>query len=123
MTQHYCRKPWGAADGVWRRELMPRTALVFIDSDSRKAKAQSEKAIANYWKAVEGTLDPMKVSQAVDNALVGSPEEIVEQMNRRFHPDDRLMLWFDFNNHDSAAIKKSMQLFMEKVAPLVTGAR
>jgi hypothetical protein len=121
MTQHYCGKPWGAADGVWRRELMPRTALVFVDNDSRKAKAQSEKAIANYWKAVEGTLDPMKVSLAVDNALVGSPEEIVEQMNRRFHPDDRLMLWFDFNNHDSAAIKKSMQLFMEKVAPLVKG--
>ena len=100
---------------------MPRTALVFINENGAIAKREAEQAIATYWKAVEGTLDPAKVAQAVDNALTGTPAEIVEQMNSRFHPDDRLMLWFDFNNHDNNAVRHSMRLFMEKVAPHVTG--
>lgn len=121
MSLKYNKTPWGASDGVWSRALMPRTALVFIDEDSAKARARSKEAIATYWKAVEGTLDPAKVAQAVDNALTGTPAEIIEQMNSRFHPDDRLMLWFDFNNHDNQAVKHSMRLFMEKVAPFVRG--
>lgn len=112
---------WGAAPGNWSRELMPRTALVFINEDRAKAREQAGKAIANYWKAVEGTLDPGKVAQAVDNALVGTPQEIVEQINQRFHADDRLMLWFDFNNHDNQAVKHSMRLFKEKCAPHAKG--
>lgn len=123
MTTKYCKTPWGASDGKWSRRLMPRTVLVFIDENRAKAKAAAENAVANYWKAVEGTLDPAKVAQAVDNAIVGEPREVADQMNERFHQDDRLMLWFDFNNHDNAAVKKSMQLFMEKSAPFVDGRR
>lgn len=114
MTKVYNKKPWGASDGVWSRARMPRTSLVFIGEDGREARARAERAIANYWTAVEGTLDAAKVQQAVGNALAGTPEEIRAQMRERFHPDDRLMLWFDFNDHDNERVKKSMRLFMEK---------
>lgn len=123
MKSRYNTAPWGAADGVWSRGLMPRTVLVFVDKDRTKAKVAAEKAIATYWKAVEGTLDSKKVAQAVDNAIVGEPREVADQMNQRFHEDDRLMLWFDFNNHDNEAVKKSMRLFMEEAAPFVTGTK
>lgn len=115
MNETYNKTPWGASSGVWSRSLMPRTVLVFIDEDSRKAHRNAEMAIENYWKAVEGTLDPKKVSEAVGNAVVGNPGEVALQMKERFHPEDRLMLWFDFNNHDNEAVKKSMRLFMERV--------
>ncbi len=123
MSSAYNKNPWGAANGKWSRQLMPRTVLVFVDENRRKAKEAAEKAVATYWKAVEGTLDPKKVSEAVDNAIVGEPREVADQMNKRFNADDRLMLWFDFNNHDSDAVKKSMRLFMEKSAPFVEGQR
>ena len=111
--------------GPWSREYMPRTVLVFVDdtpgatNEEKRSKAgkAARAALETYWKAVEGTLDPEKINNAVDNALVGSPEDIITQMRERFNKDDRLMLWFDFNNHDNAAVKKSMQTFMEKVAP------
>jgi alkanesulfonate monooxygenase SsuD/methylene tetrahydromethanopterin reductase-like flavin-dependent oxidoreductase (luciferase family) len=108
--------------GSWTRQHMPRTVLVFIDEKRERAKAAAAKALTNYWRAVEGTLDPMKVTQAVDNALVGTADDIVEQIKTRFHPDDRLMLWFDFNNHDNAAVLQSMRTFMEKVAPEIEGS-
>jgi hypothetical protein len=44
---------------------------------------------------------------------------VAEEMKKRFHPDDRLMLWFDFNNHDNDDVKRSMRAFMEKVAPRI----
>lgn len=103
--------------GPWRRDLMPRTVLVFCDNDSAKAGEAAHKAVSNYWKAVEKTLDPAKVEAAVDNALVGTPDEIRKQLEERFHPDDRLMCWFDFNNHDTAAVEECMRLFMNQVAP------
>ena len=95
---------------------MPRTVLVFIDEDSGRAHAAAAKALENYWRAIEGTLDPEKVRNAVGNALVGTPAEITEQMQKRFHKDDRLMLWFDFNNHNNDAVRTSMRLFMERVS-------
>ena len=55
--------------------------------------------------------------RATDNALVGDATEIAEQMRRRFDPADRLMLWFDFNNHDSKRVMKNMSDFMTKIAP------
>ena len=71
---------------------------------------------------MEGTLDPRKVEQAVGNALVGSPQEIIKQIQKRYNPEDRLMLWFDFNIHDNDLIEKSMAWFMELVAPEFQGA-
>lgn len=108
--------------GGWTRRLMPRTVLVFINEEpgltreerNERAAAEAKRALENYWKALEGTLDPAKVERATNNALVGDAETIVAQMSR-FHPDDRLMLWFDFNNHDSARVCRNMRAFMDKV--------
>jgi len=120
MLKHFHRD-----GGAWTRERMPRTALVFIDNseglsnEARQARATAaaQAALETYWKAIEGTLDPDKVKQAVDNALVGSPADIIQQMRDRYHQDDRLMLWFDFNNHDNVAVKESMRWFVEEVMP------
>lgn len=103
--------------GAWTRNHMPRTVLVFHDPNREKAKAKAVKAMETYWKAIEGTLDPEKVSNAVDNALVGTSEDIAEECKKRFHAEDRLMLWFDFNNHDNADVERSMKAMMEEVLP------
>ena len=103
--------------GQWRRDLMPRTAMVFVDDTTAKAKQAAEKAWVTYWQAMEGTLDQKKVDQAVGNTLAGDPESLVQQIREKYHPDDRLMLWFDFNNHDNDAVKKAMKVFAEKVRP------
>jgi hypothetical protein len=36
-------------------------------------------------------------------------------MVERFHPEDRLMLWFDFFNHDNERVMSNMRAFMEHV--------
>lgn len=107
------------AGGPWRRDLMPRTAMVFIDDTTEKAKRAAEKAWATYWKAMEGTIDSRKVEQAVSNTLAGDAEELARQIRAKYHKDDRLMLWFDFNNHNNEFIKKSMTEFKKTVVPLL----
>jgi alkanesulfonate monooxygenase SsuD/methylene tetrahydromethanopterin reductase-like flavin-dependent oxidoreductase (luciferase family) len=109
MREHY--------QGRWERRLMPRTVLVFINDDAAKAAEEARDALSNYWRALEGTLDEEKVRRATNNALVGDAATIAVQMRERFDPADRLMLWFDFNNHDSKRVMKNMSDFMEKVAP------
>jgi hypothetical protein len=42
---------------------------------------------------------------------------VLAQAKERFHPEDRLMLWFDFNNHDNERVQRNMRAFMEGVAP------
>jgi len=103
--------------GTWHRRLMPRTVLVFIADDSRQAAEEARDALTNYWRALEGTLDEEKVRRATNNALIGDAAAIAAQMGERFHPEDRLMLWFDFNNHDSKRVMRNMSDFMEKIAP------
>jgi alkanesulfonate monooxygenase SsuD/methylene tetrahydromethanopterin reductase-like flavin-dependent oxidoreductase (luciferase family) len=111
MKTHY--HPQG---GGWHRRLMPRTVLVFINDDPERAKEEARDALSNYWRALEGTLDEAKVQRATNNALVGDAESIARQMQERFDPEDRLMLWFDFNNHDSKRVMKNMSDFMTRVA-------
>ena len=82
-----------------------------------------QKAWANYWRAMEGTIDQKKVDQAVENTLAGNPVDLAAQIKAKYHPDDRLMLWFDFNNHNNLDVKKSMTVFMEQVAPLLSEVR
>lgn len=103
--------------GSWQRRLMPRTVLVFIDDDPARAAADARSALTNYWRALEGTLDEEKVRRATDNALIGDAQMIAKQVAERFDPADRLMLWFDFNDHDSKRVMKRMDDFMTKVAP------
>jgi len=112
MLTHY--HPDG---GPWQRRLMPRTVLVFINDDAEQAREEARDALSNYWRALEGTLDEEKVRRATNNALVGDAETIAAQMQERFDPEDRLMLWFDFNNHDSKRVMKNMSNFMTRIAP------
>jgi hypothetical protein len=116
-THEAMKKAFHPSGGSWTRAHMPRTVLVFHDPSTARAKAKAQKAMETYWKAIEGTLDPEKVRNAVDNALVGDSDAIAAEAKRRFHPDDRLMLWFDFNNHDNEDVRRSMRAFFEEVAP------
>ena len=106
-----------AYQGTWQRRMMPRTVLVFIADDAKQAAEEARDALSNYWKALEGTLDEAKVRNATNNALVGDADAIIRQARERFDPADRLMLWFDFNNHDSKRVMKNMSDFMTRVIP------
>lgn len=116
-THERMKKEYHSDGGEWQRWMMPRTAMIFMDEDSNRARQLATSAWGNYWKAMEGTIDNEKVEKAVHNALVGNPGDVAEQIKAKYHPDDRLMLWFDFNNHDNEAVKASMKMFMEKVKP------
>jgi len=113
--------------GAWQRSNMPRTVMVFLNAEEGlsaeercvAAAAEAESALSEYWHALEGTLDPNKVAGATENALVGDPSQVAAQLRERFHPDDRLMLWFDFYRHDSARIQRDMVAFQEQVVPLL----
>ena len=116
--------------GQWERRMMPRTVMVFLNEEeglsevekTAAALLESEGALSSYWAALEGTLDPAKVSKAANNAVIGNATEVAAQIRERFHPQDRLMLWFDFFRHDSARICRDMRAFMDKVVPLVNGS-
>ena len=114
-----------ADGGPWTRGMMPRTVMVFLNAEegldpaqqTKAAQAEAQEALAAYWTALEGTLDPAKVEHATDNAVIGNPADVAAQIRDRFHPDDRLMLWFDFFNHDSARVIRNMEAFMARVVP------
>lgn len=126
-THERMRGVYHPEGGPWTRSCMPRTVFVFLNEqdglspEERRAAAHDEArdALGAYWTALEGTLDPAKVDRAADNALIGNAEDIAREMVARYHPDDRLMLWFDFFNHDSARVVQNMTHFMERVAPRV----
>jgi len=122
MTTHFNSK-----GGKWERNFMPRTLMVFLNdepnlSDSEKteaAKQEAKESLSSYWGALEGTIDPNKVSKAADNSVIGNVEEVAKQIADRFHPDDCIMTWFDFFNHDSPRVIRNMEAFMNKVVPRV----
>jgi alkanesulfonate monooxygenase SsuD/methylene tetrahydromethanopterin reductase-like flavin-dependent oxidoreductase (luciferase family) len=111
--------------GAWKRSYMPRTTFVFLNDQpglsapQQRAAAHEEAraALGAYWTALEGTLDPAKVERAANNALIGNAADVAEQALTRFHRDDRLMLWFDFFNHDCDRVISNMEAFMGSVAP------
>ena len=78
-----------------------------------------DQALRAYWSALQGTIDPQRIAQATNNALVGNPEEIAKQIVSRFHREDRLMLWFDFFNHKSDQVIGMMRCFMKTIVPRV----
>ncbi|HBF22694.1 MAG TPA: luciferase [Planctomycetes bacterium] len=108
--------------GAWERGFMPRTTMVFLDPDGEAARARAQMALGEYWKALEGTLDVAKVEKAAGNALVGTPAEVIQQATQRFHPDERLMLWFDFQDHDCERVIRGLKTFQEEVAPALKRA-
>jgi hypothetical protein len=113
--------------GSWARRDMPRTSFVFLNAEdgltpeeqSAAAKREADTALGAYWNALEGTIDPDKVTKAANNALIGNVEEVAAQMAERFHPEDRIMAWFDFFNHDSDRVCRNMTAYMEQVVPRV----
>lgn len=126
-THQRMNQVFHSSGGSWTRAHMPRTALIFVDAtkglsseqQSARAREQAKKAWHHYWLAMEKTLDPKKIESAVENSIAGHPEEVAQAIKNKYHPEDRLMLWFDFNNHDNEAIKTSMQVFMEQVKPRI----
>ena len=126
-THDRMRKIFAEKGLDWQRRDMPRTTFVFINAEegltseeqSIAAKEEARQALGEYWKALEGTLDPQKVEKAADNALIGNPSEIVNQIKQRFDPDDRLMCWFDFFNHDNDRVIRNMEAWWREVVPML----
>ncbi|MCO4743999.1 MAG: LLM class flavin-dependent oxidoreductase [Proteobacteria bacterium] len=126
-THRRLEKAYHPDGGAWKRGHMPRTTFVFLNdepglgAEERNAQARTEADAANeaYWKALTGTIDPARIEKAAHNALIGDPDTVAQQIVERFHPEERLMLWFDFFNHDSARVVRNMEAFMNKVAPRV----
>lgn len=110
---------------VWTRSRMPRTVLVFIDSDQRRAHLMAERCFDTYIEAMRGTVVLPPKEQLMARALIGDPSAILDQLHpqnsRGFDPEDRLMLWFEFNQNDHFAITQQMQMFAEKVIPHIKG--
>ena len=115
--------------GDWSRRMMPRTVMVFVNDEEGLTREQQDEAameearsaLSTYWSALEGTIAPGKIDRATDNAVIGSVQSVSEQISQRFDPEDRLMCWFDFFNHDSERVMRDMTAFMTKVAPGVNG--
>ena len=128
-THQRMRESYHRDGGHWKRSMMPRTIMVFINEEdslsseerSFEAKDEAKSALSTYWSALEGTIDPSKVDRAVDNAVIGNAEEVAQQIIERFDPNDRLMCWFDFFNHDSERVMRNMTAFMTKVVPRING--
>ena len=95
-THDRMREAYHPDGGGWTRACMPRTVFVFVNGQSDKtpeaqsaaARQEAEKALGAYWTALEGTLDPSRVTNAANNALIGNPDEVAQQVVERFHPDD-----------------------------------
>lgn len=121
-THRRMERAYHPAGGAWRRWYMPRTVFVFLGRTRALAQERARAALSAYWAALDGTIDPKKVENAADNALVGDAADVARQARERFHPDDRLMLWFDFFDHDAARVIGGMEEFMADVAPRVSAA-
>lgn len=127
QTHEQMRASYHPSGGTWEREYMPRTVFVFLNADPalskekrrRMARDHAESALAAYWRAMDGTVDEAKVASSADNALVGAPEDIADQIVERFHPQDRLMLWFDFFAEHPSQVTTAMTDFTEQVVPLL----
>ena len=128
-THERMKKHFHVSGGTWHRSYMPRTIMIFTNArkglDPEKqndlAEAEAKEAMIAYWKAMEGTVDQAKVESGMENAVYGCPEKVKEMLETRFHPDDRLMTWFDFNTNDSSVVMNRMEAFMKKVKPLFHG--
>ena len=126
-THQRMEKVFHPNGGNWQRRDMPRTSFVFLNAEegltpeqqSIAAQEEARLALGEYWKALEGTLDPNKVEKAANNALIGNPEEVANQVKQRFHKDDRIMCWFDFFNHDNERVIRNMEAWWNEVVPLL----
>jgi alkanesulfonate monooxygenase SsuD/methylene tetrahydromethanopterin reductase-like flavin-dependent oxidoreductase (luciferase family) len=106
-------------DASWSRDRLPRTVLVFADPSRDVARARAEAALDVYITAMRGTAAVPDKDVLLERALVGDATELRERLapggRHGFHPEDRLMLWFEFNQLDGAAIEAQMRYFFEQV--------
>jgi hypothetical protein len=106
---------------VWHRSRMPRTVLVFIDRDPRVARERASQCFDTYIEAMRGTVATPDKDFLLDRALIGDSAMIREALQpghpKGFHPDDRLMLWFEFNQTDGDGVVRQMRQFAEEVMP------
>ena len=102
--------------GPWRRAYMPRTVLVFINDDRPRARrangARRPPARANYWRALEGTLDPARIKTAGNNALVGDPGDRRADA-RALSPRRPAHAVVRLQQSRFEAVMRNMELFME----------
>lgn len=106
---------------TWTRARLPRTVLVFIDHDVETAKERASRCFDTYIEAMRGTAQTPDKATLMARALIGDSKTIRSQLSvddpRSFHADDRLMLWFEFNQTDNGKILRQMQQFASDVMP------
>jgi hypothetical protein len=113
----------------WQRSMLPRLTPVFLDTtsgltaeeQSARAVKKARRSLEMFWLAHAESLDLAAIENALKNALVGNASEVAGQLRSRYHKDDRLMLWFDFCNHNSKEVLASMAEFRRIVVPQVSG--
>jgi alkanesulfonate monooxygenase SsuD/methylene tetrahydromethanopterin reductase-like flavin-dependent oxidoreductase (luciferase family) len=109
---------------TWHRSRLPRTVLIFIDKSPKVAAEKAERCFDTYIEAMRGTVVLPPKEELMSRALIGDPAMIRDQLHpenpRAFHKDDRLMLWFEFNQIDHEDILQQMRLFAENVMPYVS---
>lgn len=118
-NQHHLAGVYHRNGGAWAREYLPQTALVFLDADRNTARRTAETKLSRYWSAMLGTVPPNKVANSASNSLVGTPAEVAEQITTRYYPDDRLMLWFDFQYRELQEVHDAIRRFAADVIPLL----
>ncbi|HVH47499.1 MAG TPA: LLM class flavin-dependent oxidoreductase [Labilithrix sp.] len=106
---------------IWNRSRMPRTVLIAIDPDPAVAERRIDAALDTYLRGTSGTIQvPVKESLRA-RAVVGDASSVRAQLEKGsahdFHPDDRLMLWFEFNQPDGREVVRQMRYFAERVMP------
>lgn len=110
-----------ATGRLWHRSRMPRTVLVFIDDSPKAAEERASRCFDTYIEAMRGTVATPDKAALMERALIGDSQMIREQLSpghpKGFHQDDRLMLWFEFNQTDGSAIEHQMRLFADQVLP------
>jgi alkanesulfonate monooxygenase SsuD/methylene tetrahydromethanopterin reductase-like flavin-dependent oxidoreductase (luciferase family) len=107
------------SDPSWSRARLPRTVLVFADPTRDVARERASAALDVYIEAMRGTAQVPDKSVLLARALIGDASEIREQLSpgapHGFHPEDRLMTWFEFNQLSGEDIQRQMRYFFEQV--------
>lgn len=109
----------GAQDPSWSRQRLPRTVLVFADPSRSVARERADAVLDAYIEAMRGTAQVPDKRVLLERALVGDAAELrdcfAQGSRHGFHPEDRLMLWFEFNQLDGESIQRQMRYFVEQV--------
>jgi hypothetical protein len=94
--------------------------LVFADPIAATARRRAEAALDTYIEAMRGTAMVPDKQVLLERALVGDALQILDQLrpggSHGFHTDDRLMLWFEFNQLDGQSVQAQMRYFFNAVA-------